>query len=121
MKENVIKDRSYAFALRVVKAYKFISEDKREFVLSKQMLRSGTAIGALVREAEQAQSKADFINKMNIALKEANETEYWLMLLKDSDYIDKKSFESIQQDCLTVIKLLISIVKTTKQNYGSKK
>jgi len=121
MKENVIKDKSYVFALRVIKAYKFLSEDKREFVLSKQMLRSGTAIGALVREAEQAQSKPDFINKMNIALKEANETEYWLMLLKDSDYIDEKSFESIHYDCSEVIKLLISIVKTTKKSQGNKK
>jgi four helix bundle protein len=105
----------------VIKAYKFLSEEKREFVLSKQMLRSGTSVGALVREAEQAQSKADFISKMNIALKEANETEYWLMLLKDSDYIDEKSFESIHQDCVEIIKLLISIVKTTKDVYGRKK
>ena len=121
MKSNVIKDKSYAFALRAIKAYKFLSEEKREFVLSKQMLRSGTAIGALVREAEHAQSDADFINKMNIALKEANETEYWLMLLKDSDYIDEKSFTSIQKDCVEVIKLLISIVKTSKEKHGTKK
>ena len=121
MKNNVIKDKSYAFALRVIKAYKFLSNEKREFVLSKQMLRSGTAIGALVREAEHAQSKADFISKMNIALKEANETEYWLMLLKDSDFIDESSFASIHKDCAEVIKLLISIVKTTKENHGSKK
>ena len=114
MKKNVIKDKSYAFALRMIKAYKFLSVEKREFVLSKQMLRSGTAIGALVREAEQAQSKADFINKMNIALKEANETEYWLMLLKDSDYMDENSFESLRKDCSEVNKLLISIVKTSK-------
>ena len=120
MKENVVKNKTYAFALRVIKAYKFLSDEKREFVLSKQMLRGGTAIGALVREAEQAQSKADFINKMNIALKEANETEYWLMLLKDSDYIDEKSFNSIHRDCAEVIKLLISIVRTTKDSYGSK-
>ena len=121
MKDNVIKDKSYAFALRVIKAYKFLGDEKREFVLSKQMLRSGTAIGALVREAEHAQSTADFISKMNIALKEANETEYWLMLLKDSDYIDEKSFNSICQDCVEVIKLLISIVKTTKDNHERKK
>ena len=120
MKNNVIKDKSYAFALRVIKAYKFLSEEKREFVLSKQMLRSGTAIGALVREGEHAQSDADFVNKMNIALKEANETEYWLMLLKDSEYIDEKSFVSIQQDCVEVIKLLISIVKTSKERHGKK-
>jgi len=75
----------------------------------------------LVREAEQAQSKADFISKMNIALKEANETEYWLMLLKDSNYIDEKTFKSIHQDCAEVIKLLITIVKTTKTNHGNKK
>jgi len=121
MKNNLIKDKSYEFALRMIKAYKFLNEEKREFVLSKQMLRSGTSIGALVREAEQAQSKADFISKMNIALKEANETEYWLLLLKDSNYIDEKSFESIHNDCVEVIKLLISIIKTTKENYGYKK
>ena len=121
MKDNLIKEKSYRFALRVIKAYKFLSQEQREFVLSKQMLRSGTAIGALVREAEQAQSKADFISKMNISLKEANETEYWLMLLKDSDYIDEKSFISIQQDCVELIRLLISIVKTTKEKHVTKK
>ena len=121
MKENLIKDKSYAFALRVIKGYKFLSDNKREFVLSKQMLRSGTSIGALVREAEQAQSKADFLYKMNVALKEANETEYWLMLLRDSDYIDEKSFTSIHDDCSEVIKVLISIVKTTKSSYGKNK
>jgi four helix bundle protein len=121
MKENIVKEKSYAFALRVIKAYKFLSNEHREFVLSKQMLRSGTSIGALVREAEHAQSTADFINKMNIALKEANETEYWLLLLKDSDYMDEKSFASIHHDCDELIRLLVSIVKTTKDNHGSKK
>ena len=116
MKENIIKTKSYAFALRIVKAYQFLSQDKKEFVLSKQVLRSGTAIGALVFEAEHAQSTADFINKMNIALKEANETMYWLMLLKDCDYIDKNSFVSIYQDAEELVKLLVSIVKTTKSN-----
>ena len=119
--DSVIKGKSYSFALRIIKAYQYISEEKREFVLSKQMLRSGTAIGALVREAEHAQSIADFINKMSIALKEANETEYWLMLLKDSDYIDENSFKSIRKDCVEVLKLLISIVKTTKENNVRKK
>ncbi len=118
MKENIVMDKAYAFALRIIKAYKFLSLEQREFVLSKQMLRSGTAIGALVKEAEHAQSKADFINKMNIALKEANETEYWLMLLKDSEYIDSKSFTSIVEDCREIIRLLISIVKTTKEIHG---
>ncbi|MDR3269720.1 MAG: four helix bundle protein [Tannerella sp.] len=115
-KDNVIKEKSYTFALRVIRAYKYLSQDQREFVLSKQMLRSGTSIGALVREAEHAQSRADFINKMNISLKEANETAYWLMLLKDSGYIDEKSFSSIFADCDELISLLVSIVKTTKSH-----
>ena len=88
--------------------------EKKEYVLSKQVLRSGTAIGALIKEAEHAQSRADFIHKMNIALKEANETVYWLMLLKDSEYIDESSFNSINTECVEILKLLISIVKTTK-------
>lgn len=115
-KKNIVAEKSYQFALRVIKLYRHLSADKKEFVLSKQVLRSGTSIGALVKEAEHAQSKADFINKMNIALKEANETEYWLMLLNDSDFIDEKSFGSIHSDSLELIKLLASIVKTSKQN-----
>jgi four helix bundle protein len=115
MKEgNVVKEKSYAFALRIIKAYKYLLQEHREFVLSKQVLRSSTAIGALIWESEHAQSKADFINKMNIALKEANETEYWLMLLKDSDYLDDKTFTSIHKDCDELIRLLVSIVKTSK-------
>ncbi|GHU88832.1 hypothetical protein FACS1894174_04720 [Bacteroidia bacterium] len=115
-KENIIMTKSYNFALRIVKAYKYLSEEKREFVLSKQLLRSGTAVGALLKESEQAQSMRDFINKVNIALKEANETEYWLTLLKDSKYLNEKSFVSINNDCIELIKLLISILKTSKQN-----
>jgi len=121
MKENVIASKSYAFALRIVKAYKFLSLEQREFILSKQLLRSGTAIGALVKEAEHAQSKADFINKMNIALKEANETEYWLMLLKDSNFIDEKSFQSIAEENKELIRMLISIVKTSKEKHVQNK
>ena len=121
MKGSAIREKSYAFALRIIKMYKYLNQEQREFTLSKQILRSGTSIGALVKEAEHAQSKADFINKMNVALKEANETEYWLMLLKDSSYIDESSFESIHRDCAEVLKLLISIVKTTKECYGDKK
>lgn len=119
MKENVVKNKSYAFALRIIKLYKYLIAEQKEFVLSKQLLRSGTAIGALIKEAEHAQSKADFINKMNIALKEANETEYWLMLLKDSEYLDQDGFLSIHADSSELIKLLASIVKTSKQ-YNSK-
>ncbi len=116
MEENTVKYKSYAFALRMIKAYKFITSEQREFTLSKQMLRSGTAIGALIREAEHGESKADFIHKLSIALKEANETEYWLMLLHDSDYIDDNSFSLIIDDCQELIKMLISIIKTSKHN-----
>lgn len=117
-KRNIVADKSYAFALRVIKLYKFLIAEQKEYVLSKQILRSGTAIGALIKEAEHTQSKADFLNKMNIALKEANETEYWLMLLKDSNYIDDKSFDSIKPESSELIKLLASIVKSTKKNLG---
>ena len=113
-KENIVMNKSYAFALRMIKLYKFLNTEQKEFILSKQALRSGTAIGALIRESEHAQSKADFIHKMSIALKEANETEYWLMLLKDSDFISENSFNSIIDDCRELIKLLISIIKTSK-------
>ena len=94
MKENAIRDKSFAFALRVVKLAKYLEVEKREFVLSKQVLRSGTAIGALVREAEHAESQADFVHKMNIALKETNETIYWLDLLHQGDYLDKQSYRN---------------------------
>jgi four helix bundle protein len=117
MRENVVKNKSFAFALRIVKLYQFLCEQKKEFVLSKQLLRSGTAIGALVREAEQAESPADFIHKMAIALKEANETEYWIELLFQSNYIDKSLFDSLKTEITELLKLLISIIKTTKQNH----
>jgi four helix bundle protein len=114
MKENVIKNKSFAFALRIVKLAQYLQKEKQEYVLSKQVLRSGTAIGALVREAEHAQSKADFISKMSIALKEANETEYWIDLLHQSDYIDDSNYQSIHPDIEELLKLLISIVKTSR-------
>lgn len=113
-KENIVMTKSYAFALRIIKLSQYLINEEKEFVLSKQILRSGTSIGALVKESEHAQSRADFINKMNVALKEANETEYWIMLLKDSGYVDEKSFQSIHQDIIELIRLLASIVKTTK-------
>lgn len=114
MKDNIIKSKSFLFAIRIIKLYKYLSEEKREFVLSKQMLRSGTAIGALIRESEYAESKADFIHKLSISLKEANETEYWLMLLKETNYISQKEFDSINSDVIELLKLLISIIKTSK-------
>jgi len=110
-----LKTKSYAFALRIVKLYKYLS-DNREYVLSKQVLRSGTAIGALVAEAEFGQSRADFASKLSIALKEANETIYWLSLLKDAKYMNEVMFENIKQDNEELIKLLVSSIKTVKKN-----
>jgi four helix bundle protein len=116
MKENLIKDKSFAFAVRIVKLCQYLNQEKREFVIAKQVLRSGTAIGALIREAEHGESRADFVHKLAIALKEANETQYWLELLHQTEYIDPKSFESINQDCTELLKLLTAIVKKTKFN-----
>jgi len=116
IKSNAVMDKSYAFALRIIKLYKHLTSKQKEYVLSKQILRSGTSIGALIKEAEHAQSKADFVNKMSIALKEANETEYWLQLLKDGEYISEQSFNSIHPDSVELIKLLVSIVKSSKKS-----
>ena len=114
--ENVLTNKSYAFALRVVKLYKYLAYEKKEYVLSKQLLRSGTSIGALIREGEHAQSKADFLNKMNVALKEANESEYWIQLLRDAEYLSIEESLSILSDVSELIKLLASIVKSTKKS-----
>ena len=113
MSTNVVKDKSFAFALRIIKLNKILSE-KKEYVLSKQLLRSGTSIGAMVREAEHAESKADFIHKMAIAQKEANETDYWIELLYQSEYLTKLSYESIANDIGEIKKLLASIIITSK-------
>ncbi|WP_255502901.1 four helix bundle protein [Okeania sp. KiyG1] len=113
-----MQNKSFKFALRIVKLSQYLNQDKKEYVLSKQILRSGTAIGALVRESEYAESRADFVHQLRIAIKEANETQYWLELLHQADYINKKGFKSINQDCIEVIKILIAIIKsTTKNNY----
>ena len=112
MGENAIKEKSKAFALRIIKLYRYLCDEKREFVLSKQILRSGTSIGANVREAQRGQSKPDFYAKMNIALKEADETAYWLELLSEGGFIETPSFESMYTDCNEIIKLLTSITKT---------
>lgn len=114
--ENIIQNKSYQFALRIIKLYKFLIEEKKEFVLSKQILRSGTSIGANIEEAIGGQSKADFIAKFQIALKESRETHYWIRLLIDSNYLDKKSGQSILDDCEELLKLLSSILKTSKSN-----
>lgn len=115
MAESILKVRSYAFAIRIVNLYRYLCDEKKEYVLSKQLLRSGTAIGSLIREAEFGQSKPDFVSKMSIALKEANETDYWLTLLKDTGFLNEKMFVSISADCVELIKLLVSTVKTAKQ------
>ena len=114
MRESVLKNKSFKFAIRIVNLYKYLCEDKREFVLSKQVLRSGTSVGAMVYEAEHSESKADFIHKMAIAQKEINETIYWLELLKETEYISDKEFESIDTDAIEIIKMITLTIKTTK-------
>ena len=114
MGENILKDKSYFFAIEIVKAAEQIISQRKEYVLSKQLIRSGTAIGALIREAEFAQSKPDFINKMSISLKEANETLYWINLLKDTDYISEELFITLSKDCRELISILVASVKTAK-------
>jgi len=116
MKENITAPKAVNFALKIIGLYKILVEEKREYVMSKQLLRSGTSTGALIREAEHAESKADFLHKMNIALKEANETCYWLFLLYKGDYIAESIFNEYNNDSLELVKLLASIVKTTKAN-----
>ena len=115
MQENLIKSNSFAFAVRMIKLNQFLIE-KKEFVLSKQLLRSGTAVGALYREAEHAESKADFIHKMAIAQKECNESIYWLELLKETEYISEQQFKSLHDDAIELIKLITAIIKTAKKN-----
>ena len=115
MKENAIKDQSKAFAVRIVRLYRYLREDKKEWVLSKQLLRSGTSIGANVVEALASISKKEFLAKMCISFKECCETEYWLELLHDTDYLNDDEFESISQDNLALRKLLSSITLTTSQ------
>lgn len=113
--KSILRNKSFQFALRIIKLSKYLQEDHKEYILSKQILSSGTSIGALVREAQYAQSKADFLHKLTIALKEANETEYWLLLLFESKYIDEKMFNSIDPDIKELLKLLISSTKTVKK------
>ena len=113
--DSIVSLKSLAFAQRIIDAYKYLVTKKQEYVLSKQILRSGTAIGALIQEAEFAESRNDFIHKLGIALKEANETEYWLILLRNADYISDESYQSMIKDCQELIKLLVSIIKTAKQ------
>ena len=115
--DNIIETKSFDFAVRIVNLYKHLCEEKREFILSKQLLRSGTSIGANVAEAQKAQTKPDFNAKMNIALKEANETQYWLKLLYKTEYLTNKEFKSMETDIDEIIAILVSICKKTNNNY----
>ena len=116
MKEkNPIVEKSKAFAVRVIRLYQHLASEKKEFVLSKQVLRSGTSIGANVREAVRAQSKADFISKMQIALKEASETEYWIELLRETDYLSDAAGISLTEDCQELLKMITAIIKTARE------
>ena len=120
MKNSIIREKSFRFAVRTVNLYKYLCEDKKEFVLSKQILRSGTSVGAMVWESEHSESKADFIHKMAIAQKEINETLYWLELLKVTEYISDKEYESINGDAVEIIKIITSSIKTAKSNLKDK-
>ena len=116
MSRSVLKDKSYEFALRIVRTCHHLAEEKKEFILSKQCLHSGTSIGANIEEAFQGQSNADFIHKLSISLKESFDTNYWLRLLSDSQYLNKKEVESMLSDCVELQKLLTSSVKKAKTN-----
>lgn len=116
MNDSVLSAKSYAFALRIIKLYRFMVDEHHEYVLSKQILRSGTSIGANIEESVHAQSKIDFIHKLSIGQKEANETNYWLRLLKDAGYVDEKLAESFLIDCEEIQRLLTASIKTAKSN-----
>ena len=111
---NAIEEKSFHFAVRVVNLCKYLQETKKEYILSKQLMRSGTSIGANIMESQQAQSRADFISKLNIALKEAVETNYWLRLLRATDYLTDSEYMSVIDDCKELEKLLTAIIKTTR-------
>ncbi|MCG2793651.1 MAG: four helix bundle protein [Weeksellaceae bacterium] len=113
---NIIKQKSFDFAVRIVKLNQYLTNDKKEFVLSKQILRSGTSVGAMIRESEHAQSKADFIHKLSVAQKEINETIYWLELFHATNYLSLQEFTSLNEDAVEIIKLITSILKTSKIN-----
>ena len=119
MKQNILKDKSFQFAIRVVNLYKYLKKQHGEYILSQQIIRSGTCVGAIIREAEHAESTKDFIHKLSIGLKEANETKYWLDLLLATEFINNRMYNSINQDCEELLKLLIASVKTSKQRLSN--
>ena len=113
---NVLVEKSLSFAIRIVNCYNFLTGERKEFTMSKQVFRSGTSIGANIHEAIQGQSRADFVSKMSIALKEASETSYWLVLLQKTNFLDEKIYVSLKKDLDEIIRLLVSTIKTTKKN-----
>lgn len=114
MGKSILRDKSYGFAIEIVKMVQEIQKEKKEYVLTKQILRSGTAIGALISEAEYGQSKADFVHKLTISLKEANETHYWLNILHDTNYLEKESFLKLSANCTELVKMLVASINTSK-------
>lgn len=115
MAESILKTKSYKFSIEIVKIYKHLSKEKQEFIISKQLIRSWTSIWAMIREAEFGQSKADFVNKMSIALKEANETLYRLDLLKDTSYMDEQQYQALYGKWEEILKMLVATIKTSKE------
>ena len=115
MGNSIIQQKSRDFAIRIIGCYKFLTEQKSEFIMSKQLLRCGTSIGANTRESKNAQSRMDFLNKLNIALKEADETEYWLDLLHETKYLDDQQYTSLNDDCIELIKILTASIKKLKE------
>ena len=113
--DNIIAEKSFAFAIRIVNLYKYLHTQKREFIMAKQILRCGTSIGANIAESQNAQSTADFLSKLNIALKEAMETKYWLRLLHSTEYLSNEQFDSIYSDSVEIEKILVAIVKSIKE------
>ena len=116
MKKSNIRDKSFNFAIRVVNLFKYLQSDKKEYIISKQLMRSGTSVGALVREAEHSESKKDFIHKMAIAQKEINESIYWLELLEATGFLNKEQFDDLYKDAVEIIKIIATIIKNTKKN-----
>ena len=114
--DNIIVSKSFSFAIRIVKLYKYLCDEKKEYVLSKRLLRSGTSIGTNINEAQEAQSKNDFISKLSISLKEARESKYWIELLKETDFLTIKEADSLLENLAEILKLLTSIIKTTRTN-----
>jgi four helix bundle protein len=120
MSDNILVNKSFKFAVRIINLYKYLCDNKKEFILSKQLLRSGTSIGANINESQEAQSKNNFISKLSISLKEARESKYWIELLKETDYLTNQEASSIIEDLVEILKLLTSIIKSTKQNIKEK-